>query len=164
MTSEASARVGRLAALIWAAEPGIRPATVRALIVHSASWTPQMAEQFAGTNDRLLACGYGVPNEEMTKGCAKQRATIVLEDSMPNAVEVEELKKRPPKRTETKKTETKFRRKVKLYRVPIPNDLLSGDDPDLQPSRTAACCIARQLAPRLARMPGPPANRGLTQQ
>ena len=132
MTSEATARVGRLAASIWSADPGFRPATVRALIVHSANWTSQMVEQFAGVSDRLLACGYGVPDAEMAMGCATQRATIVIEDSVPNAIALEEPKKVTPKRPDTKKTETKYRRRVQLYRVPIPNELLRHDDPDVE--------------------------------
>ena len=86
MTSEASARVGLLAARIWTLEPKLRPETVRGLIVHSASWSKAMSEDFPGLNDRLLACGYGVPNERLASECAQGVATIVVEDAMPNAV------------------------------------------------------------------------------
>lgn len=132
MTSEAAARAAHLAARIWVVEPKLRPETVRALIVHSATWTPAMREQFNGINDRLLGCGYGVPDEQVASACAQGVATIVIEDVMPNAVVEEEPKKRAPKRPTTKATEPKVRRKVKLYRLPIPESLLTDSDPDVE--------------------------------
>lgn len=132
MTSEASARVAHLAAHIWSLEPKLRPETVRGLIVHSASWTKAFEEDFEGLNDRLQACGYGVPNERLASECAQGVATIVVEDSMPNAVIEEEPKKKPPKRATTKTTEPKLRRKVKLYKLPIPESLLTDSDPDVE--------------------------------
>ena len=39
-TSAATAQAARLAARIAAAHPGLWPETIRALIVHSAEWTP----------------------------------------------------------------------------------------------------------------------------
>lgn len=132
MTSEASARASHLAARIWAVEPRLRPETVRALLVHSARWTPEMCEQFQGINDRLLACGYGVPNEELASACARNRATVVIEDAMPNAVVEQEPKKSRPKRPQTSLTEPRIRRKVKLYRLPIPVELLDDSDPDVE--------------------------------
>jgi len=132
MTSEASARAGHLAAHIWKLEPQLRPETVRGLIVHSASWSKAMLEDFPGLNDRLLACGYGMPNERLASECAQGVATIAVEDSMPNAVIEEEPKKKPPKKATTKTTEPKVRRKVKLYRLPLPESLLAGSDPDVE--------------------------------
>jgi hypothetical protein len=132
MTSEASARAAHLAARIWSLEPKLHSETVRGLIVHSASWTPTMMEQFGGLNDRLLACGYGVPNERVASECAQGIATIFIEDSMPNAVIEEEPKKKVPKRPTTKGTEPRVRRKVKLYRLPIPESLLVDSDPDVE--------------------------------
>ena len=132
MTSEASARVAHLAAHIWSLEPKLRPETVRGLIVHSASWTRAMVEDFPSLNDRLQACGYGVPQERLASECAQNVATIVVEDSMPNALIEEEPKKTPPKRATTKATEPRVRRKVKLYRLPLPDSMLSNDDPDVE--------------------------------
>jgi hypothetical protein len=51
---------------------------------------------------------------------------------MPNAVIEEEQKKEPPKRPTTKTTEPKVRRKVKIYRLPIPPELLTDSDPDVE--------------------------------
>lgn len=132
MTSEAAARAGYFAAHIWKLEPKLRPETVRGLIVHSASWSKAMVEDFPGVNDRLLACGFGAPNERLASECAQGIATIVVEDSMPNAVLEEEPKKKAAKRATTKTTEPKIRRKVKIYRLPLPESLLTGDDPEVE--------------------------------
>lgn len=132
MTSEATARAARLMASVWSYEPKLWPETVRGLVVHSASWTSAMLEQFPGINDRLLACGYGVPDERLASECARGVATIVIEDKLPNAVVEEEPKKKKPKRPDTKATEPKLRRKVKLYRLPIPESLLLDSDPDVE--------------------------------
>jgi hypothetical protein len=132
MTSEAAARAGHLAAHIWRLEPRLRPETVRGLIVHSATWSNAMSEDFPGMNDRLLACGYGAPNERLASECAEGVATIVVEDTMPSAVLEEEPKKKAPKRATTKTTEPKVRRKVKVYRLPLPDILLTDDDPEVE--------------------------------
>lgn len=132
MTSEAAARAGHLAAHIWKLEPKLRPETVRALIVHSANWSKAMREDFPGMNDRLLACGYGAPNERLASECTQGVATIVIEDSMPSAVIEEEPRRKAPKRATTKATEPKVRRKVKIYRLPIPESLLTDDDPEVE--------------------------------
>lgn len=132
MTSESSARAARLAARIWTLEPKLRPEAVRGLVVHSASWTTAMHDDFPGLNERLLACGYGVPNERLASECAQGVATIVIEDTMPNAIIEEEPKKAVPKNPSTKATEPKVRRKVKLYRLPLPDSLLSDADPDVE--------------------------------
>ncbi|MBK7539136.1 MAG: S8 family peptidase [Myxococcales bacterium] len=132
MTSEASARAAHLAAHIWSLEPKLRPETVRGLIVQSASWTSAIVEDFPGSSDRLQACGYGVPNERLASECAQGVATIVIEDSMPNAIIEEAPKKTAPKRTTTKTTVRKQRRQVKLYRLPLPESLLTNADPDVE--------------------------------
>lgn len=132
MTSEASARAANLAALILAREPGLRPESVRGLIVHSARWTRTMYEQFPSLEDRLRACGYGVPDEALASECAQRRATVVIEDSMPNGAMEEIPKKNPPKRPTTKETESKLRRQIKLFRLPMPEDLLTASDEDVQ--------------------------------
>lgn len=128
MTSEATARVAHLAARIWSAEPKLRPETIRGLIVHSASWTSEMLDQFSGVYDRLLACGFGVPDLTLASECAQGRATIVVEDTMPSAVVEEVPKRKPPRRPTTKATELKLRRKLKVFRLPMPGDLMTDAD------------------------------------
>lgn len=132
MTSEASARAAHLAADISRLEPQLRPESVRALIVHSATWSKAMLEDFPGLNDRLLACGYGMPNERVATECAQGVATIVIENTMPNAVIEEEPKKATPKRTTAKATVPKVRRKVKVYRLQLPETLLTDTDSDVE--------------------------------
>lgn len=128
-TSEATARASRLAAEIWAIEPSLRPETVRALLVHSASWTPTMEDQFPVLTDRLLACGLGVPDPAMARECARDRATIVVEDAMPNAVLDEVLRDPPPKRASTPPTKPVARRRVKFFRLPTPEGVGTDDPP-----------------------------------
>jgi hypothetical protein len=123
MTSEATAHAARMAAAIWAVEPSLRPETVRGLIVHSAAWTPIMMQQFPSLDDRLAACGYGVPDPVFARECAKDRATVIVEDEIPNAVKEEVPKKKPPKRAATKLTEPKLVRKMKVFRLPVPDDI-----------------------------------------
>lgn len=127
MTSEATARAARFAANIWSVDPSLRPETVRGLMVHSASWTPAMVEQFPNIDERMAVCGYGVPSLPLARECARDRATVIIEGEMPNAVLVEEPKAKPPKRPDTKQTDTKKKRLAKFFRLPVPEDLLLQD-------------------------------------
>lgn len=132
-TSEATARAARLAASIWQATPDLRPETVRGLVVHAAAWTSTMIAQFKDIDERLAICGYGVPDELFARECAAERATIVVEDEMPNAIEEEVPRKNAPKRAGTPATETRYRRIVKFFRLPIPEDaLLDLNDTEVQ--------------------------------
>lgn len=132
MTSEATAHAARMAAEIWSVEPSLRPETVRGLLVHSASWTRTMLQQFRSVDDRLAACGYGVPDLPFARECTRTRATVIVEDEMPNAVLEEEPKREPPKRPGTKTTEPKVKRKMKVFRLPIPDDFGGHTDPVIE--------------------------------
>ena len=123
-TSEATAKAANLAARIWQVTPDLRPATVRGLMVHAASWTPKMVNQFGNLDERLAAFGYGVPDQDFARGCARERATVIVEDEMPNGIREEVPKANATKRPGTKDTETKYRRIAKFFRFPIPEDLL----------------------------------------
>jgi len=69
-TSAAAAQVAGIAARLQADEPTYWPETIRALLVHSAQWTPPMLSAFDGTlqkNERLKLArrfGYGRPSLE----------------------------------------------------------------------------------------------------
>src|ERR1035441_9778028 len=69
-TSAATAAAGNLAGRILAAVPQRWPETIRAMIVHSAEWTPIMRHQFdAAASEQqkrtlLRKYGYGVPQHE----------------------------------------------------------------------------------------------------
>jgi hypothetical protein len=123
-TSEATARAGRLAAEIWRALPRARAETVRALMVQSARWTPMMERQFPVEDERFQLCGYGAPDEAFATGCAADRATIIFEDAVPNMLPSERPKKEPPKRPTTSTMEKSTERRMNLYRIPFPDDLL----------------------------------------
>ena len=67
-TSAATAQAAGMAGRLMAHDPSWWPETVRALMVHSSSWTPLMKQhidQCAGKNERLVFArqfGYGVPD------------------------------------------------------------------------------------------------------
>lgn len=80
-TSAATAQVAAIAASISAEYPNLRPETVRALIVHSAQWTPAMRARFENRTvtkgdlaNLLRRYGMGVPD----LGRALQSATDAL--------------------------------------------------------------------------------------
>jgi hypothetical protein len=86
-TSAATAQVARLAGIISAEYPGLWPETIRALIVHSAEWTPRMLEHARRANTRgkferllLRRFGFGVPDLERARRSAKNALTLVIQD------------------------------------------------------------------------------------
>ena len=133
-TSEATARAAHMAATVWSTTPDLRPETVRGLMVHSASWTPLMVRQFESLDDRLRICGYGVPDPVMARSCAQERATVLIEDAMPNAVMVDRPRKQAPKRASTPATRPIPERIAKFFRLPLDEDALveHGGDVELR--------------------------------
>ena len=87
-TSASTALAARLSARIQAHYPKLWPETVRALIVHSASWTPAMVtryrpEESRANAKRLLShCGHGVPSEAMALWSAANALTLVVESEI----------------------------------------------------------------------------------
>lgn len=90
-TSAATAQAARLAAQVIAARPDLEPETVRALLVHSADWTPAMWTQFQSdvVGGRQLALqallrryGYGVPDLGRALLSAANDVTLIIEDSL----------------------------------------------------------------------------------
>ncbi|NOU34202.1 MAG: S8 family peptidase [Polyangiaceae bacterium] len=126
MTSEAAARAARMAVDIWKEDPSLRPETVRGLLVHSASWTGAMRSQFKEP-DLFHVCGYGVPDLELARACAADRATVVVEDAMPNFVIKKQPKKKPPRKPSTSPVEDVRKRIMKVFRMPAPEELLLAD-------------------------------------
>jgi hypothetical protein len=112
-TSAATAHAARFVAQVWAASPNLRPETVRGLIVHSARWTERMMRQLPNIDERLRLCGYGVPDLSLATECLHSRATIIVEDEMPNLIVEED-----------EEGEEKRKRLVKLVRMPIPEAIL----------------------------------------
>ncbi|MEQ0770668.1 S8 family peptidase [Paraburkholderia tropica] len=90
-TSAASALGARMAAQLMAAYPELRPETIRALIVHSAQWTPAMREMFLPEGKKptkqdyvnlIRHCGWGVPNLDAALWSASNSLTLVIEDEV----------------------------------------------------------------------------------
>lgn len=81
-TSPATAVACRMMAQIWDSNPSLRPETVRGLLVHSASWTRAMREQFASKHDLLRSCGYGVPDVTFACRSATSAVTLITEGTI----------------------------------------------------------------------------------
>jgi hypothetical protein len=85
-TSAASAQAAWFAAQILTNYPDTWPETVRALMVHSSDWTPQMKEQFLDRNQRsdyrrlMRSCGYGVPNLQKATKCLDNSLTLIAQE------------------------------------------------------------------------------------
>lgn len=87
-TSAATAMAGNLAGRIMAAVPERWPETIRALIIHSAEWTPLMKQQFeAATSEQqrrviVRQFGYGVPSYDRAIFSALNDLTLIAEDEL----------------------------------------------------------------------------------
>lgn len=87
-TSAATAQVARMAAMILADYPEFWPETVRALIVHSARWTPAMQAHFRGNSGKRARenlarrYGFGVPDLERARRSASNALTLVVQSSI----------------------------------------------------------------------------------
>lgn len=87
-TSAATAAAGNLAGRIMALNPERWPETIRAMIVHSAEWTPAMKEQFdAAPSEQqkravLRKYGYGVPSFERAALSSANDLTLIAEDEL----------------------------------------------------------------------------------
>lgn len=85
-TSAATAFVASIAADVCASYPGLRPETVRALVVHSAQWTDVMKARFdnsSGSKAALVSLlrryGMGVPDGARALRSAADALTLVAE-------------------------------------------------------------------------------------
>ncbi len=85
-TSAACTLASRFATELMTRYPGYWPETVRALIVHSAEWTPLMRQTYGPTRSRrdienlVRHCGFGEPSMEQAKWSAENRLTLVAQD------------------------------------------------------------------------------------
>lgn len=114
-SSAAAALGANLAARIAASHPSMWPETVRALIVHTAEWTPAMlarsrAEAGVARKRVLLRrYGYGVPDLARALHSAKNDLTLVIEDVL------------YPFRLDGSKVKT---RQMSIHALPWPRDVL----------------------------------------
>ncbi len=87
-TSSATALASHMAARIMSEQPTYRPETVRAMIVHSAEWTPAMKAHFNGTSTKtakgklVRRYGYGVPDLARALQSASNDLTLIAEDEL----------------------------------------------------------------------------------
>lgn len=87
-TSAATARLAGMAAEVLADDRALWPETVRALLVHSAKWTPPMEGALLATNQKserlmmLRRFGYGVPNSERALRSASNSLALVAQQEI----------------------------------------------------------------------------------
>lgn len=88
-TSSATAQAAWFCAQILNEYPDIWPETVRALMIHSASWTPEMKRQFCkedtktkGRRRLLRNCGYGVPNLQKAMQCLDNSVNMIIQGEL----------------------------------------------------------------------------------
>ena len=83
-TSAATAGAARMAAILQSEYPGFWPETIRALMIHSAEWTPQMIREFPQNRrkERLRVYGMGVPNLDRARRSVENFATMVIQDQI----------------------------------------------------------------------------------
>lgn len=88
-TSAAAAQAAGMAAVIQAAYPDLWPETIRALLVHSAEWTPAMLLgrnpwdlERAQLKQLLRTCGHGVPSLERALHSARNRLVLIAQNEL----------------------------------------------------------------------------------
>lgn len=85
-TSAASALVSKIISELQARYPDLWPETVRALLVHSSSWTQRMLEQYGPITNKTSSeqvvrrCGFGVPNLERAVWSADNQLTLLVQE------------------------------------------------------------------------------------
>lgn len=90
-TSAATMLVSRMSAQVMAVYPNLWPETDRALIVHSAEWTPAMRAGFLPTSrtpskrdyrNLVRRCGFGVPDLERALWSLANSLTLVVQERL----------------------------------------------------------------------------------
>jgi hypothetical protein len=116
-TSAAAALAARLAARIGAEYPQLWPESLRALIVHSAEWTPAMKGRVPASDieRRLRLFGFGVPDEAAALRSADDALTLIAQNAI-----------RPFTRVRTGRSTRFVTSDMHLYRLPWPQEALSA--------------------------------------
>ena len=124
-TSAASAQAANFCARLYEKynDRPLWPETIRALLIHSASWTNAMRKEFlqnkandeAGYEQLLRTCGYGVPDFSKASSCLDNSATIVVQGTI------------QPFNSEKSKKETgTSSMNAHIHELPWPSELLSS--------------------------------------
>jgi hypothetical protein len=119
-TSAAAALAARLAARIQAGYPGLWPETIRGLLIHSATWTPQMMNRVASKTDRLRVFGYGVPDPVVAIGSADNCATLIAQQT------IQPFEERVTRTKGVAKARSYVSREMHLHALPWPTDVLES--------------------------------------
>lgn len=131
-TSGAAALAARMAAQIQYFYPNFWPETVRALIVHSAEWTPAMKQAYAphfprnkSENKQLVRhCGFGVPSLDSALWSAKNDLTLIAQEELQPFDQFEEI-------AEGRRTRSIRTRDMHMHAIPWPREVLQdlGETP-----------------------------------
>lgn len=88
-TSAATGQAARMAARLQSAYPEAWPETIRALIIHSASWTNDMKQMFLGDDPNkvkkrhlLRMCGYGIPDYGKAVRCMANSVNLIIQQEI----------------------------------------------------------------------------------
>jgi len=87
-TSAATAQAAWMSARIMSEYPDFWPETVRALLIHSASWSDKMKNQFlkgdkkTARRELLRCCGYGIPNLDTAIQCINNSVNLVVQEEI----------------------------------------------------------------------------------
>lgn len=89
MTSPATAQAAWMLANIQHNCPQLWPESIRALLIHSATWTDEMIRTFVPANSTkndyrnlIRVCGYGVPDLERAVHSAQNSVNLIIEDEL----------------------------------------------------------------------------------
>ncbi len=131
-TSAACALISGQAAQLMVDYPGYWPETIRALLVHSAEWTPRMLARFGMLHEQhsprvakqvaLRTVGFGVPDLERARYSADNALTLIAQDSL-----------QPFSRAPDAKNSTDPKLyQMQLYQLPWPEEILRQLPPELE--------------------------------
>lgn len=90
-TSSATAQAANFCARLYSEYPDLWPETVRALMIHSASWTEQMHRQFCPTGpatrkvqrkNLVRHCGYGIPDLSRAIQCFDNSVNMIVQGEL----------------------------------------------------------------------------------
>lgn len=90
-TSAASALAAKMAAELMAEYPNLWPETIRALVIHSAQWTPAMKQMYLPDKGKptkahmvnlIRHCGFGVPDIKRALWSVTNSLTLICEEHL----------------------------------------------------------------------------------
>ena len=131
-TSAATASISGQAAILLSENPDYWPETIKALLVHSAQWTPQMWARYnqlltthspkVSKETMLRSIGYGVPNLQRARYSANHALTLIAQNTIQPFT----------KEDETDAGSDPTLNEMCLYELPWPVEVLQSLDPKLE--------------------------------